>query len=187
MKDTSFSIIIMIFLVLLTGIGIDSQINSYTKIYPVEVPTVNLPLSLRQSNWIEHGYGSCVWASLISLLRWQDRDDLAATIDKNYGGGEYLPGIGKKLNAINVDYAVARGDQGFLEWACNTRRGAAVSIRYGGHMVALVHINDSYVCLLDNNNTAMYVWIPRDEFMENWRQSGGWAFTPVYSPVPPLP
>ena len=39
-----------------------------------ERPTVNLPLALRQSNWQgAQGQGSCTWATMVSLLRWQGR------------------------------------------------------------------------------------------------------------------
>ena len=39
-----------------------------------EHPTVNLPLALRQSNWWgQDGQGSCTWATMVSLLRWQGR------------------------------------------------------------------------------------------------------------------
>ena len=39
----------------------------------IEYPTVNLPISLRQSNWLGNkNEGSCVHATMISLLRWQE-------------------------------------------------------------------------------------------------------------------
>ena len=43
-----------------------------------EYPTVNLPVSLRQSNWLgNQEEGSCVHATMISLLRWQGRYNTA--------------------------------------------------------------------------------------------------------------
>ena len=45
-----------------------------TKPVKKERPTVNVPAALRQSNWRgPEGQGSCVHASMISLLRWQYR------------------------------------------------------------------------------------------------------------------
>ena len=48
---------------------------------PIEYPTVNLPVALRQANWRgDEGEGSCVHASVISLFRWQGRYATAADL-----------------------------------------------------------------------------------------------------------
>jgi len=162
------------------------------KIYPPEKPVVNLPLELRQqNNWVGSGGqfdGSCVWATMISLLRWQGQYEIADYIRRNRAGGEFLGSVSSKLTELNIRFAVAENhDEEFLAWAIRTRRGAAVGIKKGKHMVAVVDIVGDEVCILDNRNVNSYIWIDKDKFFRDWHASGGWAFTPIYSPVSPLP
>jgi hypothetical protein len=155
------------------------------KIYPPELPTVNIPLALREQNW---GGGSCVWASTIPLLRWQGRYDLADEVRKTYSGGEYPEDHNAKMDKLGIKYAyTTKGDVGFLEWALRTRRGAGVTVMGGAHMVDLVALDNKYACLLDNNHIDKFLWIPRETFLAEWKSSYGWAVTPVYSPTAPLP
>jgi hypothetical protein len=153
-----------------------------------ERPVVNVPLELRQHNWTVQGNGSCTWASLISLLRWQGRYNTADWVRQNCGGGEWSADMAKTLDGANVRYAyTTSGDVKFLEWACRTRRGCGITIMGGAHMVALVHLDDKWAALLDNNNVAEYRWVPRESLLAEWRASDGWAITPVYTPAAPLP
>jgi hypothetical protein len=155
---------------------------------PIERPTVNLPLSLRQKNWNQGKQGSCVHATLISLLRWQNEFALADYHKSRHGGGEWIESMNRTLDRDGIRYAyTATGDVSFLEWACETRRGAGVAIMGGKHMVALVHLDKEQAALLDNRRVHRYIWVPRSNFVSEWLHSGGWAVTPVYSPVPPLP
>jgi hypothetical protein len=154
-----------------------------------EVPVINIPPGDRKGNWIgPQGMGSCVHASMISLLRWQGRRDLADAW--RYADGESPRTFNRKLDAAGVRYAViTNGDAGFLEWACRTRRGAGVTVRNGAHMVTLVHLTDDQAGLLDNNDPTKINWVPRDDFLAEWRAgpNGGWAVTPIYTPAAPLP
>ena len=154
-----------------------------------ERPTVNLPLVLRQSNWVGPGrQGSCVWATTISLLRWQGQYQTADWIRKNYGDGAWPGDTAAKLDRLGVRFAyVTNGDVKFLEWACRTRRGAGVTVRGGAHMVCLVHLDEKYAAILDNNSVSQFLWVPRETFIAEWKASHGWAITPVYAPCPPLP
>ena len=55
---------------------------------PLAQPVVNIPVACRQSNWTgPQGEGSCVWATMTSLLRWQGRTNTAEHIRHNYGDG----------------------------------------------------------------------------------------------------
>lgn len=150
-----------------------------------EYPTVNVPPSLRQENW---GTGSCVHASLISLLRWQGRHNTAAYWRAKYEGGESFNGLTAKLEAEKQRYA-AGFDVAFLEWACRTRRGAVITwdVAQGYHSVAVVHLDDKLAGILDNNDIGRIHWFPREAFLAHWQISGSWAVTPVYTPAPPLP
>lgn len=154
-----------------------------------ERPIVNPPLKDRQKNWRSNQReGSCVWASTITLLRWQGRYNTAEKIRRTYGNGEWPDDWAKKMEKEDLRYAfVTNGDVKFLEWACRTRRGAAVTIMGGAHMVNLVHLDSNWACLLDNNNPGNYKWVPRAAFLAEWRASYGWGLSVIYSPAAPLP
>ncbi len=151
---------------------------------PRETPTVNLPASLRQSNY---DGGSCGHAALISLLRWQNKSELAAYWRRTYSGGvssDEMPGY---LDRANIPYAQTFNEKNvaFLEWACRTRRGTVVSCHGGRHAVCLVYLDSKVAGILDNNETEKIKWISRQQFLDDWFDSYSWAFTPVFSPVPP--
>lgn len=154
-----------------------------------ERPTVNVPEALRQINWAaRNGDGSCTWASTITLLHWQGQYELARWLRRNYSGGEYPSSWMVKADRAGLRYALTRdGDVSFLEWAMQTRRGAAVVVRGGAHMVNLVHLDEEWAGLVDNNAPSKVKWLKRDRFIAEWQSSNGWALTPVYSPAAPLP
>lgn len=151
-----------------------------------ERPTVNVPYDMRQHNYTSGG--SCVHASLITLLRWQNRSEDAAMWRRTYKGGEWATSIARKMDGRGIRYAyTTEGDVEFLEWACDTRRGCGVTVNGGAHMVTLVHLDEEWAALLDNNDISTFNWVPRDEFLDEWHSSYGWAVTPVYSPLAPNP
>jgi hypothetical protein len=177
--------VILISLLLLIGCKQPIQLN---KVPTLERPVVNIPLPLRQSNWIGNGEGSCVHATMISLFRWQQRYHTADYWRKHYGAGEMPNGLSKKFEQNGIRYAyVTNGDVKFLEWACSTRRGCGITVQGGAHMVALVHLDDKWAAILDNNDTSKFTWIPRETLIAEWQASYGWAVTPVYTPIAPLP
>lgn len=170
----------------------------------VEVPTVNVPRKLRQGNWLRRGTqadGSCCHASLISLLRWQGQYRLADRWRRTHSGGEVSWTMAEAMDEAGIPYAWCQnGDERFLEWAIRTRRGACIQYKDDPerwartprnqrcyHMVNVVHLNDKWVGILDNNDVRRFKWIDRASFMRNWKSSDGWAFTPVFSPAAPLP
>jgi hypothetical protein len=149
-----------------------------------EVPTVNVPPGARMSNYAG---GSCVHASIETLLNWQGRPELARWWRATHSGGEYAESFAAKLNAAGVRFAhTTAGDEEFLAWSIRTRRGAAVSWP-AGHMVCLVHLDGARAGILDNNDTSRVRWVDRRTFVNEWRACGGWAVTPVYSPAAPVP
>jgi len=154
-----------------------------------ERPTVNVPALMRQSNWRgPHGQGSCVHATMISLFRWQYRLRTADYWRRAYGDGEYPEGLAAKFDHEGIRYAyVENGDVRFLEWACRTRRGCGITVMGGAHMIALVHLDDKWAALLDNNNVERFIWVPRETLIAEWKASYGWAVTPIYTPAAPLP
>jgi len=157
---------------------------------PIECPIVNLPVALRQANWRgNEGEGSCVHASLCSLLRWQGRYATADYWRRTYGNGEWATSFAQKLDreGVRFAYTVGQNDVDFLEWACRTRRGAGVTVLGGRHMVCLVHLSETHAGLLDNNSVTRIKWVPRRTFLAEWRDSNSWGVCPVYAPAPPLP
>ena len=162
-----------------------------------ERPIVNVPLALRQVNWMvavqvsrreQQAFGSCTWAATISLLRWQGRYETADWLRQHAGGGENAEKMAHELDQAGIRYAyVTNGDVKFLEWACRTRRGCGIAIEGGEHMVALVHLDDKWAALLDSNAVESFIWVPRARLIAEWQASGGWAVTPIYSPAAPLP
>lgn len=154
-----------------------------------ERPTVNVPVALRQSNWIgSQGEGSCVHATMISLLRWQGRLNKADRWRQTYGNGEWPDDLAAKCDGEKVRFAYTTdGDVKFLEWACRTRRGCGITVMGGAHMVALVHLDAQWAAILDNNSVSKFRWVPRATLIAEWKASHGWAVTPIYTPAAPLP
>lgn len=154
-----------------------------------ERPALNLPRPLRQKNWLGRQWeGSCVHASWIMLLRWQNKNELADYWRRKYGDGEYYTRMASRLNAEGVRWAgtYQKNDVKFLEWAVRTRRGCMVTVDEGAHMVVLVHLDGKEAGILDNNFPDRIKWVPRNEFLSEWKAAYSWAMTPVYTPPPPL-
>jgi hypothetical protein len=150
---------------------------------------IDIPDRWRRRNWIgDRGQGSCVHASLVHLLHWQGRHELADWWQKRYANGETADGLAAKLENAGVRFAETRsGDETFLEWALRTRRGTAVVVQNGAHMVNLVGLDRQMARILDSNAPERIQEIPRAEFLREWKTSGGWAVTPVGTPPPPSP
>ena len=92
------------------------------------------------------------------------------------------------------------GDLELLKLACRTGRMPAVTYshspsgRYGGgriaHMVNLVHADDRYFAVLDNNyiGSNQIEWMTPEEFRRSWTGlGGGWAVILLAAPPPPSP
>lgn len=159
---------------------------------PPEVPPVNVPLSLRQTNWPDaRGSGSCVIASSISHLHWCNRPDLAARFRASYAGGQTASSIQRIWQANGLPYVCTEdGDPTFLEWASRTRRGAILwyfpshCCTFCGYSVV---DGVEHAMILDNNRVRQFIRIPKREFLTRWRGYGGFAMTAILPPAPPLP
>ncbi len=179
-------IISCVLLFALTGC---TEIEFVRPVIVKERPTVNIPRGDRQANWRgRQREGSCTWASAVSLLRWQGRNAMADWVRANYGDGQWPEQWSKLADRAGIRYAMTtEGDVKFLEWACRTRRGCNITVMGGVHMVTLVHFDDKWAAILDNNSIDEFKWVPRDALIAEWHASNGWAVTPVYTPMPPLP
>ena len=173
-----------------------------------EVPRVNIPKSLWKQNWaFTPMQGSCVHASAIMLWRWQGQYEWAEYWGKKYYHGEYASRFHKRCDAEGVTYCDTydEGDISHLTWAIRTRRGAVVAISNGplygykptaknptgriAHAVCLVHLDSKWAGILDNNDTGQgkgnVKWVEVNAFIEDWLNSGSWAWTPVSTPPAP--
>lgn len=165
-------------LLILTSIPACSNYSVY-----YDKPVMNIPPGLRQPNWGR--YGSCVHASLIMLLRWQNQNALASSWP--YSEGEYYTRFCERLDRAGIKYASTfeKKDVSFLEWAVRTRRGCMVDCQNGRHMIILVDLDRTHATLLDNNNVKKFKKVPRDKFLKEWFNAQSWALTVVYAPPPP--
>ena len=181
---------ILVTLVLLASVaGCEVGENLGTSAVKKERPTVNVPAALRQSNWRgPEGQGSCVHATMISLLRWQYRLKTADHWRQTYGDGEQPEDLAAKFDQEGIRYAyVTNGDVRFLEWACRTRRGCGITVMGGGTWSPWSIMDDKWAAILDNNNVEKFIWVPRETLIAEWKASYGWAVTPIYAPAAPLP
>jgi hypothetical protein len=169
--------------------GVILQVSPAVRAMIGSLRQIDIPLAWRKRNWIgDRGQGSCVHAAIVNLFHWQGRHDLADWWAAHYANGETAQGLATKLEAAGVRFAETRsGDEAFLEWAIRTRRGAAVVVQNGAHMVNLVGLDRQHAHILDSNTPARIEHWPRERFLSDWKQSGGWAVTPVGTPAAPGP
>lgn len=158
----------------------DESANPYRSVPPMDLPT-----AFRQSNYAG---GSCMYAALISVLRWQERYADADKMRQSYSGAEGVDGMVGVCSAMRLRFAyTAQGDTAFLDWCSRTRRGAAIHY-WPNHAVTFCGYDaDGKAVLLDNNAVGRYTRIPRAQFLMAWRGYGGRALTVVYTPWPPHP
>jgi hypothetical protein len=154
-----------------------------------DIRLLNIPLAYRRKNWTgNRGQGSCVHAAFVNLLHWQGQHTRAEWWAANHANGETADSMATKLEAAGLPFAETRsGDEAFLEWAIRTRRGAGVVVQNGAHMVNLVGLTRQTAQILDSNSPERIQHRPRDDFVREWKESGGWAVTPVGTPLPPDP
>lgn len=150
---------------------------------------IRIPAAWRVRNWVgPWGQGSCVHASIVHLLHWQGQHELAAWWRAHHADGSSASDLAPKLEAAGLRWAETRqGDVAFLNWAMRTRRGAAVVVNGGAHMVNLIGLDAQSAKILDSNAPGQTFVRPRAEFLQDWTQSGGWAVTIVGTPKAPLP
>lgn len=162
--------------------------------------TADLPASQHQRNiGGRDGAGLCVYTSFWHAALWQAVSEVYGFRDwmSRYDGGSYPEKFEKTLaqycreKGIPVPEYVQHtgGDEEVLRMALKTGRMVCVTYcgvdgpgRYGseviGHMVNLVHLDDSRACILDNNFPGTFLWMSRVDFLCRWRgiQADGRAF-----------
>jgi len=156
------------------------------------------------------GAGLCVFTSIDHTARWQNVPSLIGFRDwmTRYPGGGYPSKVDKMIERLSaernmpkVEYLQLEGsDTSLLVKACQAGFCPAVTYglsptgRYGGakipHMVTLVHADDKYFVVLDNNYPGpdKYEWMTPAEFKRSYTiMGGGWAVILLPPGPPPIP
>jgi hypothetical protein len=154
----------------------------------IETPSVNPDVSIRQKNWRgPKGEGSCVHASLSSMLHWQNKFELARWWRDQYGDGEWIDQLRRRLDAAQVPYAFTeKANIRILDDAHRSRRGALLWWKPNHCCTFVGWVRDrngkEYAAILDNNATGSYEFIERSQFHKAWAGYGGVALTTLYDP-----
>ncbi len=169
----------------------------------------DLPGDQHCKNVSSRGEGCCVQTSINHSARWQNVVPLIDfhkwVQEKKLSGGahpglvdERIPKCCKDRGYPVPQYLQVEGsDLEILKTACRAGRMPGVTYsrsptgRYGGariaHMVSLVHADDQWFVVLDNNyiGETNYEWMTPAEFKKAY--SPGWAVILLSPPPPPPP
>ncbi len=172
---------------------------------------IDLPGSLHRANVSSRGEGCCTHTSVHHVAVWQNIPALQEfpkwVQSKGLPGGTYPKMMADRINLICKDrgqpvpaYLNLEGKTDLyplLKEALKSGRMVCVTYcvsptgRYSGqrisHMVNLVHFDDKYACILDNNYIGedKYEWISVADFTRTFvGNGGGWAIV-FLAPAPP--
>lgn len=175
---------------------------------------LDLPEDLHQQNRSSLGQGCCVFTSIFHSAMWANIPQLYEfpkwLQDKRLTGGGYPGNVRARITAIckergvpEPDYVqVENDDLEILKAACRAGRMPAITYsyspsgtgRYGGqrisHMVSLVHADDAYFCVLDNNYIGVknYEWLSPSVLKGTYAPGGrGWCVILLGHGPPPPP
>lgn len=175
----------------------------YLPIPAEDVPTCNLPIELRQRNWLgPKGQGSCVYASLTNHARWLNLLEFGEYIagpditgtgrGANFGDGEYETRLMENLDKMGMKYDFTRNaDPRFLDWCDMERRGAIMwwkpyhCCTFCGWVTKAD--GKQYAVILDNNRTEAFELTEREQFIRLWAGYGGFALCLMNDPVTTIP
>lgn len=171
----------------------------------------DLPKELHVKNIAgSDGLGQCGFASATHAGRFQAFPEFYGFLEwmKRQPGGAWPEKMDRMFEEFlgpesyrDFNYLHAFGDAAIplMERAVNSGRMVLVtygySDRYGvsiDHMVNLVHLDDEWACILDNNFPGTWEWVPRSEFVQrfHWTTQGkseGWCVIFIGHPQPPVP
>lgn len=176
-------------------------------------PLVDMPGRLYERNIDSpagSGQGCCVFRSTSNAALWQNVPELRGFPEwlraKRLSGGGSPGNFGPRLKALCKERGVPEPayvmvtamDLGFLRAALASRRmviitySASPTGRYRGgriaHMVNLVHLDDKWAAIMDNNDPyfgeGKIEWMSIEEFRRAC--APGWAIC-LLNPPPPLP
>ncbi len=163
--------------------------------HAAEVPVVNPPLGLRQQNRLggpRGDEGSCVHASLRSMMKWQNQFAKSEEMWTSYSGGEYSSRLRSRLDEKGIKYAFTEaGNLALLDFAHDTRRGALLWWKPSHCCTFCGWVQGAdgktYAVILDNNKVDQYELTERSQFHRLWAGYGGFALTTLGDPPAPPP
>jgi hypothetical protein len=156
-----------------------------------ETPSVNPSRDIRQKNWLgKNNEGSCVHASLSSMLHWQNQFELAKWWRSQYSGGEWSDELRRRLDAAKIPYAFTeRANIQLLDDAHAQRRGALLWWKPSHCCTFCGWVKNSdgkvYAAILDNNYPDRYEFVERSQFHKAWAGYGGFALSTLFDPPSP--
>ncbi|OAI41017.1 hypothetical protein AYO40_00625 [Planctomycetaceae bacterium SCGC AG-212-D15] len=166
----------------------------------------DLPVEARHKNrGGRDGSGLCVFCSVDHAALYQDDANVAGLFQKMFAenGGGWPAKVDAMMRKYcpSAQYLQYEGsDSSVLKLALKT--GRMPSVTYNGHcphygmnqsiahMVNLIHLDDKYAVVLDNNfiGERDLVWLSPADFYKRWRGNGsGWTVILLSPPPPPIP
>lgn len=155
------------------------------------------------------GAGLCVMSSINHAAYWHNQECLFdyQKWASHYRGGGWPEKVDQQLEEIARQRGVAKPryiqiisrDLSLLKLAFKTGRIISITFgyspagRYGGahiaHMVSLLHLDDRWACVLDNNFPGTYEWMTPDELLRAACSGQGqyWAHLFLDPGPPPVP
>lgn len=176
-------------------VGCEDSVDQYYALPApaAEHPVFNPPLAIRQSNWLggaNRNEGSCVHASLSSMLHWQNQFDKAAQWRSTYSGGEYDTRLRERLNAAGIPHIFTNNSSiDFLDLAHASRRGSLLWWKPSHCCTFCGWVKGDngqiYAVILDNNRVGAYELVEKSQFHRLWAGYGGFALSTLYDPASP--
>lgn len=167
---------------------------------------IDLPVAQRIRNrGGSDGAGMCVMSSIEMAARWHNLEQLRGLRDwcARQPGGAYPSKVDRQMReyaeAHNIPIPAYINYDGpknldLLRAALRSGRLPAVTysgrdgVRYSGsisHMVTIVHLDDQWAVIMDNNGKLdELIWMTPEEFQARW---SGWAVIFLAPPPPPPP
>ncbi|PQO35332.1 hypothetical protein DTL21_10935 [Bremerella cremea] len=160
-------------------------------------PPADVPFPLRVKNYWG---GSCYHASTQVALRWADQGAIADNWRQSFGRAASTWDIAEVLDHYGIPYkrtqhrgygAKENGDIAVLNYAHDHRLVAAITY-FSNHAISFLgwvqKDNVDMACLLDNNRINGFIFVEKQRFLWNWRNTySGGAIVPLVDPPPPKP
>lgn len=150
----------------------------------------DVPMALRVKNWPgTDGSGSCVNASMMVCLNWAGLEATSAWWP--WSGGETISSCTQHLEVARLRYCVAYGGGedavSLLRWAARNRIPAGITFKTRHFCTLLDFDNQGRCVVLDNNHVNGFEVYETAQFLQMWREVGGYAAVIVSPPPPPWP